>query len=218
MLCRVPAAKPSGVCLLAGTFSAITWAMPSSRRFLIGPFLVSLTAALLLGGAAHAQSASACIWGRLTPAEHTRVLAAYQQSMAGGAEALDALHARLRMAATRCGLRGDVSSDWIPTMAGSEAVQAHVAATLKLDRAKLDAIWAAAPANVAACVRANGRLAFFPNGTGCTDPAASAWLLKQVGIDRNQQPAAQQAIYYFNAKAIGEWGDKLIINMPHKPR
>ena len=87
-------------------------------------------------------------------------------------------------------------------------------AAKRLDRAKLDAAWAAAPADVAACVRAIGRLAFFSNGIGCSHPAASAWLLKRLGLDQSQQPAARQALYYFNAKAIGEWGETLVAKRP----
>jgi hypothetical protein len=70
---------------------------------------------------------------------------------------------------------------------------------------------------VAACVRATGRTAFFPNGLGCVDPTASAWLLKRLGLDPRQQPAARQALYYFNAKAIGEWGDILVAKLAAKP-
>jgi hypothetical protein len=187
--------------------------MPSLRTLLIG-----LVAAASLGGAAHAETLGACIWGKLPAGDRTKVLAAYQQSMAGGSQALDRLRAKLKIGAVKCGLHGDVSSDWVPTMVGSEAVQAYVASALKVPRPRLDAVWAAAPAKVATCIRANGRLAFYPNGTGCTDPAVSAWLLQRLGIDRNRQPAAQQAIWYFNAKAIGEWGDQLVAKLPPKSR
>ncbi|WP_293367565.1 hypothetical protein, partial [Phenylobacterium sp.] len=101
------------------------------------------------------------------------------------------------------------------------AVQVYAADALlaarKLDRPNLDAAWAAAPADVAACVRANGRLAFFSNGIGCANPAASAWLLKRLGLHQSQEPAARQALYYFNAKAIGEWGDTLVAKLAARP-
>ena len=82
-------------------------------------------------------------------------------------------------------------------------MQVWAATALRLERPRLDAAWAAAPSDVATCVRANGRLAFFSNGLGCSNPAASAWLVRRVGLAPNQQPAARQALYYFNAKAIG---------------
>ncbi|MBS0332724.1 MAG: hypothetical protein JSS35_08160, partial [Proteobacteria bacterium] len=161
---------------------------------------------------------SACIWDKLPSGDRVQVLAAYRKSMAGGAAALDQRRGKLKTAAVRCGLRGDVHSDWISTMAGAEAVQIYVAGALKIDRAKLDAALAAAPPKVAACISANGRLAYYPNGTGCTDPTATAWLMRQVGIDPRQQPAAQQAGWYFNARSIGDWGDKVVTRLPPKPR
>jgi hypothetical protein len=184
--------------------------MVSPRTLLIG---LAMTA---LAGAANAEPIGACVWGKLSAAEHAKVLAAYQQNMAGGAAALDRLGGKLKTATAACAKRSDVPADWVPTIAGSEAVQIYAATALKTDRAKLDAAWAAAPANVAACIRANGRLAFYPNGTGCTDPAASAWLLKRIGVAPNQPPASQQAIYYFNARAIGDWADQLVAKLPPK--
>ena len=182
---------------------------------------IGLTAALALSGAARAGALGVCIWGKLSPAEQTRVVAAYQGDMATGAAALERLSRKLQPAAANCAKRSDVSADWVQTIAGSEAVQIYAAEALaarRLDRAKLDAAWAAAPPDVAACVRANGRLAFFSNGLGCSNPAASAWLLKRIGLDPNAQPAARQALYYFNAKAIGEWGDKLVAGLAAKPK
>jgi hypothetical protein len=175
---------------------------------------ISLTAAVALGGAAHAEPLGACVWSKLSAAEHSHILAAYERDMGAGADALDKLDGNLRAKAALCAKRRDIPPAWVQTLTGSEAVQTYAAAALlaakRLDRSKLDAAWAAAPADVAACVRANGRLAFFSNGIGCSNPAASAWLLKRLGLDRAQQPAARQALYYFNAKAIGEWGDTLI--------
>jgi hypothetical protein len=175
---------------------------------------ISLTAAVALGGAAHAEPLGACVWSKLSAAEHSHILAAYERDMGAGADALDKLDGKLRAKAALCAKRRDIPPAWVQTLTGSEAVQTYAAAALlaakRLDRSKLDAAWAAAPADVAACVRANGRLAFFSNGIGCSNPAASAWLLKRLGLDRAQQPAARQALYYFNAKAIGEWGDTLI--------
>jgi hypothetical protein len=181
-----------------------------------------LTAAAALSGAARAEPLSACIWSKLSPAEHARVLAAYQKDMGAGASALEKLGGPLKAKAALCAKRSDIPPDWIQTITGSEAVQTYAADALlaakKLERAKLDAAWAAAPADVAACVRANGRLAFFSNGIGCSNPAASAWLLNRLGLDQSQQPAARQALYYFNAKAIGEWGDTLVAKLAVKPR
>jgi hypothetical protein len=137
--------------------------------------------------------------------------------MSSGASALARLDRKLQTHAAVCAKRNDISADWIQTITGAEAVQTYTAEMLavrRLDRQKLDAAWAAAPADVATCVRANGRLAFFSNGLGCGNPAASAWLLRRLGLDPGQQPAARQALYYFNAKAIGEWGDKLVAAKP----
>ncbi|MBS0360168.1 MAG: hypothetical protein JSR98_02210 [Proteobacteria bacterium] len=183
-------------------------------------FLLGLIAASALAGAAKADPLSACVWGKLSPADRTKTLAAYQQNMAAGAAALERMSAKLKAKTAQCARRGDIPADWVSTIAGAEAVQTTMASALtaakRLDRPQLDAAWAAAPANVLACFRATGRLAYFPNGTGCTDPTAAAWLLKRLGLDRNQQPAAQQVIYYFNAKAIGEWGDVLVAKLPGK--
>ncbi|HEY3948423.1 hypothetical protein [Phenylobacterium sp.] len=192
--------------------------MAPSRALLAG-----LAAAVsLAGGVANAGPLSACVWSKLPAAEQAKTLAAYRQNMAAGATVLDRLGGKLKAATKACAKRGDVPPDWVSTIAGSEAVQTTMAAALqaekRLDRPRLDAAWAAAPANVLACFRATGRLAFFPNGTGCADPIAAAWLLKRLGLDRSQQPAAQQAIYYFNAKAIGEWGDQLVARLPPKPK
>jgi hypothetical protein len=199
--------------------SVITAAMLSARA--VRTLFLGLTAALALGGAARAEPLGACIWSKLSPAEHTRVVAAYQQDMGAGAAALEKLKGPLRTKAALCAKRGDIPPDWVQTITGSEAVQAYAAAALlaarRLDRPKLDAAWAAAPADVAACVRANGRLAFFSNGIGCANPAASAWLLKRLGLGAAQQPTARQALYYFNAKAIGEWGDALVAKLAPKP-
>jgi hypothetical protein len=170
-----------------------------------------------MGGAAHAEPLGACIWSKLSPAEQTRALAAYEKDMSSGASTLQRLDRKLQMHAAVCAKRNDISADWIQTITGAEAVQTYTAEMLavrRLDRQKPDAAWAAAPADVAACVRANGRLAFFSNGLGCGNPTASAWLLKRLGLDPAQQPAARQALYYFNAKAIGEWGDKLVAAKP----
>lgn len=181
-------------------------------------FLFSLAAAAASGGTANAAPLGACIWSSRPKAEQTQVLSAYGQSMAAGAAALDKLAPKLRTAADKCAGRRDIPADWVPTVVGAEAVQAYVASVLKTPRPTLDAAWAAAPAKVAACVRANGRLAFYPNGLGCSDPAAPTWLLKQAGIDPSQQPAARLAAYYFNARAIGEWGDQLVAKLPPKGR
>jgi hypothetical protein len=205
--------------LMVMRLSVITSAMHSQRA--ARALLIGLTAAVALGGAASADPLGACIWSRLSAAEHGRVLDAYQKDMGAGAAALDKLDGKLKARAALCARRGDISSAWIQTITGAEAVQAYAAAALlsakRLDRAKLDAVWAAAPADVAACVRANGRLAFFSNGLGCANPAASAWLLKRLGLDQSQQPAARQALYYFNARAIGEWGDQLVAKLAAKP-
>ncbi|HLZ73380.1 hypothetical protein [Phenylobacterium sp.] len=190
------------------------------RRAAWTPF-IGLVAALAVGGGARAGTLGACVWAKLSPAEQTRVLAAYQGDMAAGAAALERLSRKLQPAAATCAKRADVSADWVQTIAGSEAVQTYAAEALavrRLDRGKLDAAWAAAPPDVAACVRANGRLAFFSNGLGCSNPTASAWLLKRLGLDQNQQPAARQALYYFNAKAIGEWGDRLVADLANRPK
>ena len=199
---------------MAARLSVITSAMMSARTLRT---LLALTATAALAGAARAEPLGACIWSKLSPAEQTRVLSAYEKDMSSGAAALERLDRKLQATAAACAKRSDISADWVQTIAGSEAVQTYVAEALavrRLDRPKLDAAWAAAPADVAACVRANGRLAFFSNGLGCGNPAASAWLLKRLGLDPNQQPAARQALYYFNAKAIGEWGDKLVAAKP----
>ena len=200
--------------------SAIRAAMPSSRA--ARAFFLGLTTAAALGGAAHAEPLGACIWSKLSPAEHTKVLAAYQKDMGAGAAALEKLGGPLRTKAALCAKRGDIPPDWVQTITGAEAVQTYAAAALltaqRLDRPRLDAAWAAAPPDVAACVRANGRLAFFSNGIGCSHPAASAWLLKRLGLDASRQPAARQALYYFNAKAIGEWGDTLIAKLAKPTR
>ena len=211
MLCRVPAPAPSAVWLSVARFSAIKGSMTSARALLTG-----LTCALAVGGAARAEPLGACIWSKLSPADHAKVLDAYGQSMAGGAQALDRLGGKLKAGAAACARRGDLPKDWIPTIAESEAVQTYAAAALRIDRARLDAAWAAAPANVAACIRASGRLAFYPNGAGCVDPAASAWLLTRVGLAPNRPPASQLATYYFNARAIGEWGDRLVAGLAPK--
>ena len=197
--------------LMAVRLSAIRGTMLSRRA--ASALFVGLTAAVALGGAARAEALGACIWSKLSPAEHATVLAAYRKDMGAGAAALEKLGGKLKAKAALCAHRGDISPDWIQTITGSEAVQTYAAdalmAATHLDRPQLDAAWTAAPAPVAACVRANGRLAFFSNGLGCVDPTASAWLLKRLGLAPGQQPAARQALYYFNAKAIGEWGDTL---------
>ncbi len=179
-------------------------------------FMATLVASTV-SAAASAEPLSACLWTKLSAADQTRVLSAYEKDMASGAAALERLDRKLQTSAAACAHRSDLSSDWVQTIAGSEAVQTDTAEALavrRLDRQKLDAAWAAAPPDVAACVRANGRLAFYSNGLGCSNPAASAWLLKRLGLDPAQQPAARQALYYFNAKAIGEWGDKLVAAKP----
>jgi hypothetical protein len=182
---------------------------------------LGLAAALALSGAARAGALGACIWAKLSPPEQTRVLAAYRKDMGSGATALQTLDGKLKPRAGACAKRRDISADWIQIITGAEAVQTYAATALlgarRLDRPRLDAAWSAAPADVAACVRANGRLAFFSNGLGCANPAASAWLLKRLGIAPNEQPAARQALYYFNAKAIGEWGDQLVAKLAAKP-
>ena len=198
---------------------AITSPMVSAgiaRRFLIG-----LAAAAALSSAARAEPLGACIWSGLTPVEQTTILAAYRKDMSVGAAALERRAGKLKAKAARCAGRRDVPPDWVQIMAGAEGVQAYAAEALlasrRLDRPALNAAWAAAPANVAACVRATARLAYFPNGLGCVDPAASAWLLKRIGLDRNQQPAAKQALYFFNARAIGDWGEALVAKLAVKP-
>ncbi|MGZ3402871.1 MAG: hypothetical protein ACXWKN_06140 [Phenylobacterium sp.] len=212
-------AKPAARILLTLRLSAITSPMVFARD--ARALFIGLIASAAVGHSAHAEPLSACIWGKLSPAEQTRVLAAYQDDMASGAAALDRLGRKLQATAANCAKRSDIPADWIQTIAGSEAVQVYAAEALavrRLDRARLDAAWAAAPADVAACVRANGRLAFFSNGLGCSNPAASAWLLKRLGLDPNQQPAARQALYYFNARAIGEWGDRLVAGLANRPK
>jgi hypothetical protein len=203
---------------LAGArLSAITSVMMTSPRA-ARALLIGLAIALAFSGAAKAGALGACIWTKLSPAEQTRVLGAYERDMGAGAAALQKLDGKLKPKAAACARRADVSSDWIQTIAGSEAVQVWAAAALHLERSKLDAAWAAAPPDVAACVRANGRLAFFSNGLGCANPASSNWLVRRIGVAANQQPAARQALYYFNAKAIGEWGDQLVAKLAAKPR
>jgi len=205
--------------------SAITSQMPfprAARALLFG----LLTAAALVGAARAeppaAKPLGACLWSKLSAAEHGRILAAYGKDMGAGAEALDKLRGKLKAQAAVCAGRRDVPADWIQIAAGSQGVQAYaadaLAASHRIDRARLDAAWAAAPASVAACVRATARVAYFPNGMGCVDPAAPAWLLGRVGLSQSQQPAARQALYYFNAKAIGEWADKLLATLAARPK
>jgi hypothetical protein len=196
---------------MAAALSAITWAVVPAHA--VRALLIGLTAALALSGAAQAGTLGACIWSRLSPAEQTRVLGAYQRDMAAGAAALEKLDGKLQAKAALCARRRDIKPDWVQTVTGAEAVQTYTGAALHLDRARLDAAWAAAPADVAACVRANARLAFFSNGLGCGNPALSNWLIKRLGLDPARQPAARQALYYFNAKAIGEWGDGLVAKL-----
>jgi len=183
---------------------------------------IGLAMAMAFGGAARAEALGACLWSKLSAAEHNRILAAYGKDMGAGADALDKLRGKLKAQAAVCAGRRDVPPDWVQIAAGSQGVQAYAAdallASRRLERPTLDAAWAAAPATVAACVRATARVAYFPNGLGCVDPAASAWLLKRVGLDPSQQPAARQALYYFNAKAIGEWGDILVAKLAAKPK
>jgi hypothetical protein len=205
--------------LLAAWLSAITSAMVFPRA--VRAFFIGLLAAVALGGSARAAALGACIWSKLSPAEQTRVLAAYGRDMGAGAAALEKLDGRLQARAALCAKRRDIPPDWVQTITGSEAVQTSAAVMLaaqRLNRPKLDAAWAAAPADVAACLRANGRLAFFSNGLGCANPATSAWLLRRLSLNPVQQPAARQALYYFNAKAIGEWGDKLVNGLAAKPK
>jgi hypothetical protein len=204
---------------MAAQLSVITSQMVSPHA--LRTLLFGLAAAVAMGGAARAEPLGACLLARLSSAEQAHVLGAYQKDMAAGAAALERLGTKLSSRAAVCTGRDDIPRDWVQTIAGSQAVQTHVVAVLPanrhIDRGRLDAAWAAAPADVAACVRANGRLAFFSNGLGCGNPAASAWLLKRVGLDQSQQPAARQVLYYFNAKAIGEWGDKLVAGLAAKP-
>lgn len=205
---------------MTAPLSAITSVMVSPR--VVRALFIGLAAAALSGGAARAEPLGACIWSKLSPAEHARLLAAYGEDMGAGASALEKLSAKLKAQAALCAHRRDIPPDWVQTVAGAEAVQAYEASALlaarRLDRPRLDAAWAAAPPTVSACVRATARVAYFPNGLGCVDPAASAWLLKQLGLAPNQQPAARQALYYFNAKAIGEWGDALLTKLPPRPK
>jgi len=198
---------------LAGArLSAITSGMMTSPR-VARALLIGLSTALAFSGAAKAGALGACVWAKLSPAEQTRVLGAYERDMGAGAAALQKLDGKLKPKAAACAKRADVSPDWMQTIAGSEAVQVWAAAALHVERPKLDAAWSAAPPDVAACIRANGRLAFFSNGLGCANPALSNWLVRRIGLAPNQ-PAARQALYYFNAKAIGEWGDQLIAARP----
>ena len=203
-------------------FVGITAAMAFPRTLVIGLVAAAALAGVATSSPATAEPISACVWSKLAPAERAKTLAAYQQNMAAGAAALERMGGKLKAKTAQCARRGDIPPDWVSTIAGSEAVQTTMASALlagrRLARPQLDAAWAAAPANVLACFRATGRLAFFPNGTGCTDPTAAAWLLKRLGLERSQQPAAQQVIYYFNAKAIGEWGDQLVARLPPKAR
>ena len=182
------------------------------RRVAAAPGLWGVLALTVLAGAARAEGLGACVWGKLSAAEQARVIAAYGRDMGAGAAALEKLDARVRTAAAGCSGRKTIPAAWPQTLAGSEGVQVHAASVLRIDRARLDAMWKAAPANVAACVRANGRLAFSPNALGCADPAATQWVLRQVGVARGT-PAAAQAVFYFNAKAIGEWGDSFVAKL-----
>src|ERR1700742_404333 len=103
---------------------------------------IGLAAVVSLGGSARAEPLSACIWGKLSPAERSRVLAAYAHDMASGAAALDKLSGKLKTGAAICAKRRDIPADWVPTLAGAEAVQTYVASALAgrgLDRPKLDA-------------------------------------------------------------------------------
>ncbi len=177
--------------------------------------MAGMALALVMASGAEASGLGVCLWSKLSAPERTRVMAAYGRDMGAGAAALEGLDVKLRAKAAACGARRDIPALWIQTIAGSEAVQASVAATYRLDRKGLDAAWSAAPPQVAACVRANARLAFYSNGLGCADPAAPAWLLRRLGLSQNQ-PAARQALYYVNARAIGEWGDTLAARPPAK--
>ncbi|THD56039.1 MAG: hypothetical protein E8A12_15145, partial [Phenylobacterium sp.] len=100
--------------------------LPRAARALF----VGLMAALALGGAAHAGPLGACIWSKLSPAEHTKVLAAYQKDMGAGAAVLEKLSGPLKARATLCAKRSDIPPDWIQTVTGSEAVQVYAADAL----------------------------------------------------------------------------------------
>lgn len=175
--------------------------------------LYVLALALAAAAPAEAGRLGACVWGKLRPADRDRVLAAYRQDMSQGGAALEKIDARLRTASAACAGRRDLPPLWAQTLAGSEAVQVWASEALRpagVDRARLEAAWTAAPETVKACIKANGRLAFYSNGLGCSDPAPAAWLARKVGIDPARQAIpARQTLYYFNARAIGDWGDTL---------
>ena len=169
-----------------------------------------------------APSFGPCAWARLHPADQDSLLSAYDTSPQSAMAMLGTEDAQVQVLVASCTHRTDVPPLWASGLMASQVIQNGAAAALlsarHLTRAALDAAWTHAPDDARQCVRANASKTFGVNSPPCPDPKAPLELLQALNISiATDRPIAAQALYYFNAKAQGEWGDALIAKLLTEP-
>ena len=179
-----------------------------------------ITVWLSLVSAPHAQTISAqelgaCAWSQLPGDLRQAYLGAHHRNMNDGMEVLSKQDDAVLAAVAACAGRSDIPASWAQAAVASQAIQNGAAneltGALGISAATLDAAWEKAPPAAIQCFRANAAKVFGKTDEACPDPKAPLWFLQALKISpTSSRPAAEQALYYFNAKAQEQWADALI--------
>ncbi len=178
-------------------------------------FKLAILAFSAFAATANAESIGSCAWAMVPIDDRQQFLTGYKESMNGGMAVLSSKDVELRGFVTACSKRDDVPRSWQQAVIASQAIQYGAAADLMsardIPRAQLDAAWQAAPDAARQCFRANAAKVFGIKDQTCPDPKAPGWFLQSLKMSlQTETPEANQALYYFNAKAQSEWAEALI--------
>lgn len=170
-----------------------------------------------------AQELGACAWSQLSADLRQAYLTAHHRNMNDGMEALSKQDDAVLAAVAACAGRNDIPAPWAQAAVASKAIQNGAAnelsGALGLSAPTLDAAWEKAPPDTIQCFRANAAKVFGKTDEACPDPKAPLWFLQALKISpTSNRPAAEQALYYFNAKAQEQWAEALIAKFKEQKR
>lgn len=183
---------------------------------------------LSLVSATHAQTATVqdvgrCAWMQLPAKARQDYLTAHSQGIHNGTGVLQKHHDRILATVATCAGRRDIPVRWAQVAVTSQAIRSGTAnelgAMAGISAEMLDATWAKAPPDAIQCTRANAAKVVGIVNETCPDPKAPLWFLQELKISpASNRAAAEQALFYFNAKAQGIWAESLIARFQEEKR
>jgi hypothetical protein len=181
-----------------------------------------MLAGLLLAQAAAAAAPAekppgrvgACAWDRLMVVDRTRVLDAYDRDRSEGLQTLMLMDEAVAAALTACAPAGRPPAIFLHRALWAEMTQAGAARELNaigLDRPRLEAAWARAPAAARLCLRNRLGSNFGMATPACADDVEGDMAR---GLNIERADLRLQASIFYLAKAEGELAETLIANSP----